>query len=291
MSGDLRAGIARLLRGDTVPTGAGPRRPPPSEPEPVTGARLETIGGHRVCVIRRPVRELLPDQDLAGDLRRAFASFAARDPDTVYAGLRPARECRPEDVAVVDLETTGFWGCPVFLVGMVLWDGDELVSIQVLARDYPEERAMLAASGVLLASRSLLVTFNGKSYDVPCFRERCAYHGIRTTVPRLAHVDVLHASRRRWKRELPDCRLQTLEWEVVGLRRAGDVPSAEIPGVYHDFVATGDARALDPVLHHGRVDTVTTASLFARLLEDPPAPPAPRRAPRASRKRKPGLAA
>ena len=36
--------------------------------------------------------------------------------------------------------------------------------------------------------------------------------------------------------------------------------------------ASGDPEELRGVLHHGRVDVVTTATLLARLLEDPPEP-------------------
>ncbi|GJM43572.1 MAG: hypothetical protein DHS20C21_04140 [Gemmatimonadota bacterium] len=265
----VHSGIARLLRGEALAPRAVSRR---RSQDLVDGAVLETIGRHGVCVIRRPVRELLPGTDLERDLRDAFASLATRDPQSVYPGLRAAVGRRVEDLVVLDLETTGFWGCPIFLVGMILWEAGELISVQVLARDYAEEKAMLAASVSFLGARSLLATFNGKSYDVPCFRERCQYHRVPSAVHDTDHVDVLHASRRRWKGELKDCRLQTLEWEVVGLHRVGDVPSAEIPGVYHEFVATGDPGLLQPVLHHGRVDTVTTASLLARLLADPPLP-------------------
>jgi len=285
--GALRAGIAELLR-----RAPRPRTPPPvvasrsvrettprgepSDVDPI-GAALRTIDGHDVLVIRRDVDELLPGSGLQRELEEGFARLAERDPDDVYPGLRPAVGRSLDDAVILDLETTGFWGCPVFLAGMLFREDGRLVSLQVLARDYPEEKAMLAAASALLRERKLVVTFNGKSYDVPCFRERCGYHRVKTAVHRMAHVDVLHAARRRWKDELPDCRLQTLEWEVVGMHRTGDIPSAEIPGVYHAYVASGDPTELAAVLHHGRVDVVTTASLLARLLADPPAPARPRR--------------
>lgn len=243
----------------------------------IDGAQLRAIAGKDVCVVRRDVEELLPGHTLLPDLERGLAALAVRDPSDIYPGLRPLLGFGTEDIVVLDLETTGFWGCPIFLAGMLYREEGRLVSMQILARDYPEEPAMLAAASSLLKERKVLVTFNGKSYDAPCFAERCSAHRIRTGIRRMAHVDLLHASRRRWKDELPDCRLQTLEWEVVGLHRSGDIPSAEIPGVYHAFAASGDPEEMHAVLHHGRVDVVTTASLLARLLEDPPAPHRSRR--------------
>ena len=124
---------------------------------------------------------------------------------------------------------------------------------------------MLSAAAALLAGVDLLVTFNGKSYDVPCLRERFVLHRLPPP-PIPAHVDILHPARRRWQGELPDCRLQTLERHVTGLHRTGDVPSAEIPAVYHAFAADRDAARLAPVLHHGRLDVVTTARILVRLM-------------------------
>ncbi|MBZ0266707.1 ribonuclease H-like domain-containing protein, partial [bacterium] len=274
-----------------VPPAPPTRRPPRCTPldrragsgaDGIDGAELCRIGGQDVCVVRRDVEDLLPGHSLTADLADGLAALAERDAADIYPGLRPLIGFTLDDIVVLDLETTGFWGCPVFLSGMLYREEGRLVSMQILARDYPEEPAMLAAASALLKRRKVLVTFNGKSYDAPCFAERCSAHRIRTGIRRMAHVDVLHASRRRWKDELPDCRLQTLEWEVVGLHRTGDIPSAEIPGVYHAYAASRDPEELHGVLHHGRVDVVTTASLLARLLEDPPAPCRP---PRKRRKR------
>jgi uncharacterized protein YprB with RNaseH-like and TPR domain len=76
-------------------------------------------------------------------------------------------------------------------------------------------------------------------------------------------VDLLHVARRLWRGRFEDCRLTTLERRVVGISRSGDVPSREIPALFHRFVATGNLAELRPVLHHGRVDLLTTARLFS----------------------------
>ncbi len=278
----VRRGIAALLRGEVVPAPPVPESPPSEIP----GAEVVRGTGGRCCRLTRSVESMLPDVDVLGDLSRGLARLAERDPEDVYPGVRPAAGVRAEDVVVMDLETTGFWGCPIFLVGLLLVEEGRLRSVQFLARDYPEERAILAEAAARLTGSRLLVTFNGKSYDVPCLKERSSMHRVRSRAHRLPHVDVLHASRRRWKEELPDCRLQTLEREITGLHRTGDIPSSEIPAVYHEFVATRDAEALRPVLHHARVDVLTTARLFAELAADPPAPLRPRK----RRRKKPAAA-
>ena len=118
----------------------------------------------------------------------------------------------------------------------------------------------------------MLVSFNGKAFDVPVLRDRLGYHGIPSP-SEPPHLDLLHAARRRWRDVLPDCRLQTLEWRVCGRRRAGDIPGEEIPDVYHRFVRTGDSSDVVTVFHHNALDLVTLADIALALAapEDEPA--------------------
>jgi hypothetical protein len=109
-----------------------------------------------------------------------------------------------------------------------------------------------------------LVTFNGRSYDAPFLAARSLVNGVGLTLPPV-HVDLLHLARRRWKHELPDCRLQTLELHVCRRRRSGDVPSEEVPGLYHDYVRHGDPWRLVPVFHHNLLDVITMGEILSAL--------------------------
>jgi uncharacterized protein YprB with RNaseH-like and TPR domain len=69
------------------------------------------------------------------------------------------------------------------------------------------------------------------------------------------------------------CALGALEEAVLGFRRTGDVPGAEIPARYFHYVRTGDVRPLEPVLEHNRLDLLSLAavtSVVARMLEEGP---------------------
>jgi uncharacterized protein YprB with RNaseH-like and TPR domain len=168
----------------------------------------------------------------------------------------------------LDLETTGLYGSPLFLAGFLIPVADDFVIRQLFARDYSEERALLLEAQRTFAQCSSLVTFNGKSYDVPFIRERAAYH--RMDLPPLdgkPHLDLLHWCRRRWKGDVSNCKLKTLEWEICRQRRWGDVPGDAIPGIYHRYVRTGDPYQLVPVFHHNVLDLVTMVELLVRLLD------------------------
>jgi uncharacterized protein YprB with RNaseH-like and TPR domain len=155
----------------------------------------------------------------------------------------------------------------VFLAGLLSERDGRLALELFLARDYSEVSAMLAALWQRLADASTLVTFNGKSFDWPMVVDRSRRHllsrGITVAPPR--HIDLLHLSRRRWRGELPDCKLQTLERHVCGRLRADDLPSHMIPAAYQQFVRTKFEREMDQVLLHNAVDLVTMLDLAMRL--------------------------
>ncbi|HET7225699.1 MAG TPA: ribonuclease H-like domain-containing protein [Candidatus Eisenbacteria bacterium] len=164
----------------------------------------------------------------------------------------------------LDLETGGLASSPVFLAGVMFWNGEEFVLRQYFARHYGEEAALIAAVSSEARRFSHLVTFNGRSYDAPFLRGRSLVHGVPLSLPE-RHVDLLHAARRRWKRVLPNCRLQTLEQRICRRHRSGDVPGAAIPELYHAWVRDGDPWPLAPVFHHNLLDVLTMGELLESL--------------------------
>ncbi|HZV90749.1 MAG TPA: ribonuclease H-like domain-containing protein [Candidatus Nitrosocosmicus sp.] len=166
----------------------------------------------------------------------------------------------------LDLETCGLTACPVFLAGVALIGENNLVLRQIFARDYAEERALIHEMARLIGEADFLVSFNGKSFDVPFLRDRAAHH--RMPFPTSApHLDLLWLARRRWKHTLPDCKLKTLEWRVLRRRRSGDVGGSDIPGLYHHFVQGGEAHRLVPIFHHNMLDVVAMVELLPALFD------------------------
>ncbi len=137
---------------------------------------------------------------------------------------------------------------------------------QYLARDYAEEAAILDGFTRRYERAGVLVTFNGKSFDMQQIRERSAFHGLDTAWHQPPHLDLLYESRRRWKGQLRRFNLQHLEWRLLNRHRVGDIPGAAIPDAYHDFVRTKDARRLADILHHNLLDLLTMAQLVTILL-------------------------
>jgi uncharacterized protein YprB with RNaseH-like and TPR domain len=170
------------------------------------------------------------------------------------------------NITYLDIETCGFAGNAVFLIGWCWFNGrDDLVVEQALARDYSEEAGILHAVAERFAQTRVLVTFNGKSFDLPSIRERAVIH--RVSLPEVStHVDVLHQARAQWRHVLPNCQLQTLELFLCRRPRRGDVHGSAIPQIYHDYVKNLDAGKLKTIIHHNFLDIVTLAEITAHLV-------------------------
>jgi hypothetical protein len=240
----LRERLSRLLRsrpaGRLAPP-AGTRRDLPSL---LPGE--ETVGPRGAFWLGRWDFDERPL--VAGDVARGLAARAVPD-----GGL-----------LLLDLETTGFAGTPLFLAGLIAVGGGIPHLEQLFARDYSEEAAVIEAIAARRARRPPLGTFNGKSYDLPFLRDRAACSRIALPEP-AGHVDLLHAARRRWRDVLPDCRLTTVEAHIGGAARIGDLPGREIPARYHDAVRRGDPSGLASVFLHNALDLVTLARLYLAL--------------------------
>jgi len=167
----------------------------------------------------------------------------------------------------VDLETTGLAGGAgtyAFLVGCGWFDGGVFHLRQFLLADFDAEAALLESFAELAADVVWLVTYNGKTFDLPLIETRFALHRMSAPFARAAHVDMLHPARRMWREDEVECRLTYLEQTLCGHEREGDVPGFEIPSRYFQYVRSGDPRPLAAVLEHNRLDIVSLAMLTAR---------------------------
>lgn len=174
------------------------------------------------------------------------------------------------DALFLDTETTGLaggTGTMAFLIGLGWFEEGHFHVRQILARDFGEEKAALAHLAAIACQKKFLVTFNGKAFDINLLATRFIMNRLEGVLSSLPHLDLLHPSRRILGHRLANSRLVTLEAEILGVMREGDIPGWEIPQLYFDWLKRRDPRLLTGIFEHNRLDVISMATLTAHLTE------------------------
>lgn len=235
------------------------------------------------------LRDRLASYGVVG--RPRLAGWAAADRGPAFEIRRSARSVREifgrerpsasdAGALFLDTETTGLaggTGTTPFLIGLASIKGGEVVVEQFFLRRLSGEAAMLEELHDRLAGAGTLVTFNGRRFDWPILEARFIMSRMRLEPP-ADHHDLMGAARRLWYRPLGTYRLSAIERAALGIERADDVESSEIPGIYLEYLHTGDSGPLEPVFAHNRQDVICLLHLRRRVRrwvedgEDPPPP-------------------
>ena len=173
------------------------------------------------------------------------------------------------DFLFLDVETTGLGGpgTLAFMVGVAFFEGDAVVVRQFFLRDHDDEPALLHLLDDLLATRAGLVTFNGRSFDIPLLDTRYLMNYSTTDLRDRPHLDLLPPARRLWRPRLGSCALASLEKGLLGVRRTEeDVPGWLIPRLYNDYLRSGNASMMLYVFYHNHLDMLSMVTLAARVM-------------------------
>ncbi len=191
------------------------------------------------------------------------------------------------DIVALDVETTGLGaGTVPFIIGVLV--GDAVAKTwtfrQWTLRRMGGEGPMLEDCLAYLGGRRAftLLSYNGKSFDIPVLRGRARRVSVDAFALRGPHVDLLHPARRLWDSGRGSCRLQRLERARLGVVRVGDIPGAEIPEVFWESLAGTDealsSGRLPRVERHNAIDLWSLVRLCEEVVGRMGAPAALREA-------------
>jgi len=165
--------------------------------------------------------------------------------------------------------------------GLRFFDADGFHTRQFFLSGYEAERELLDALAALAERFNGLVTFNGRTFDVPLIETRYLFHRLESPFADMPHFDMLHPARKLWRRrsiaqpshrerwsggrpgDAASCALGALEEAILGVQRFDDVPGFEIPSRYFNYLRTGDVAPLAAVFEHNRLDLLSLAALTA----------------------------
>lgn len=176
----------------------------------------------------------------------------------------------------LDTETTGLsggTGTIPFMIGAARFIGDQFVLEQFFLRNPAEEKAQLAALSEFVNGARAVVSYNGKSFDLPIINTRYILNRLSNPFDEMDHIDLLHITRRVWKRRLKQCNLGNIEKEILEFYRTDeDIPGYLVPEFYRNYIVDGDASQIAKIFYHNEVDVVSLSALFttlAAILENP----------------------
>lgn len=177
-------------------------------------------------------------------------------------------DAQPDKLLFLDTETTGLaggTGTLPFLLGLSRIEGDTLRVRQFFLTSFKGEKALLNEALPWYRDAAHLVTFNGKSFDLPLLVSRYRLSRLRDPFTGLGHLDLLYPTRTAFANAWADCRLQTAEQRLLNFHRHDDLPGHMVPQVWFDFVRAGHFKQVPGILEHNRWDLVSLIALAARM--------------------------
>jgi uncharacterized protein YprB with RNaseH-like and TPR domain len=184
-----------------------------------------------------------------------------RIPFNVVGERIPLAEC-----LFIDCETTGLSGgagTVAFLIAVGQFDGESFVVDQYFLPDLADEAGALDEIAARFESAAAIVSYNGASFDLPLLEGRFNFWRIDPSFRELPHLDLLWPTRAVFKHRIVSCSLATVEEQILKIARVEDLPGAQVPEVYFEYLRSGFSPRLHAVFEHNRLDVV---SLFVYAL-------------------------
>jgi uncharacterized protein YprB with RNaseH-like and TPR domain len=173
------------------------------------------------------------------------------------------------DFIFLDTETSGLaggTGTYAFEVGLGRFTEHGFRLAQFFMRHPGEEPALLAGLTEFMHGMQAVVTYNGKSFDIPLLNTRYTLMGMTSPFEGIAHFDLLPLARRLWRIRLESRTLGNVESKILGVERGEDeVPGYMIPEMYFEYLKTQDARPLSGIFYHNAIDILSLAGLYSHM--------------------------
>ncbi len=248
---------------------------PEKKPEPVRkssdnmDALLKTFpngfvteNDHGYCFINR----------LRQPLSRPHGSVsmdAALQPSPLFSSIMEMPIRRKEDTLAFDTETSGLSngsGSFIFMLGLGYFEDDSYTVDQLILPDLGDEAGFLRQTEIIFSRFPILISYNGKSFDIPMLQSRLNFHLFPDFTKEIAHIDLLNITRRYWKPALGSVRLANIEQYLLELERGDEeVPGYMAPELYREFLRDGDAGHLSGMAYHNQIDVVSLSAFLLWL--------------------------
>jgi uncharacterized protein YprB with RNaseH-like and TPR domain len=159
-------------------------------------------------------------------------------------------------VLFVDIETTGFSAktSALYEIGCIYFENNQPRLVQYFAEHPNEEVQILTAFFTLCENHSILIHYNGNTFDLPFMKAKAAQYGLAHPFDRMEGIDIFQrVSPYKKILGLENCKQKTVE-QFLGIDREDLYNGGQLIAVYQEYCKTPTKDAEDLLILHNRDD-------------------------------------
>ena len=166
-------------------------------------------------------------------------------------------------IGVLDIETTGLNPSRNKFILGGLYTLEDKTLHQFFAENRQEEKAALEAYIEELNKLDMVITYNGKHFDMPFIAKRAAFHGIDCSLPYNLDLYLVLNGHSPIKKFVPNLKQKTVE-NYMGLwqDRTDEISGGESVELYNEFERTQDPGLEEKILLHNSDDVLQLTRLI-----------------------------
>lgn len=167
-----------------------------------------------------------------------------------------------KDILFLDIETTGLSprssyiymiGAAYYTGSTIMGDGGFVIS-QWMCENAAEEKEMLESFIEILSKYSILMHFNGNTFDIPFILERCKANNLAIDISSKTGIDIYRRiSPYKHMLKLSSCKQKAIE-EFLQIYREDEFSGGDLINVYKEYQKDHDLHKLKLLTTHNYED-------------------------------------
>lgn len=170
---------------------------------------------------------------------------------------------RDMKIGVLDIETTGLNASRSKFILGGLYEPDGKTMHQFFAQRQAEEKAALTEFMKQVSALDMVVTYNGRHFDLPFMKKRMEALDIEGSLPYNLDLYLVLNGHSPIRKFVPNLKQKTVE-NYMGLwsTRADEISGAESVTLYNTYEKTGDEALEEKILLHNSDDVLQLTRLL-----------------------------
>ncbi len=169
--------------------------------------------------------------------------------------------------AFFDIETTGLSpkNNKLILSGILEISENKSIATQYFASSMGDEKDLVEATANKLSNYDIIVTYNGKSFDIPFLQERMKKYKVKDTLNQIGHLDLYRVIKgySNIKDIIGSLRQKNIEvFMGLNTNRDDEITGAESVKQYNEYLTTHSSDLKETILLHNSDDIIQLSRIL-----------------------------